>query len=60
MFNTGKQGKEKNGTNWGLFPLITGMFLMGIAVGIIAGGILTHLGVLNEGANYTSMIFFFG
>ena len=60
LFNTGQPVKEKNGSNWGLFSLKTGMFLMGIAVGIIAGGILTHMGVLNEGANYTSIIFFFG
>ena len=33
---------------------------MGIALGIITGGIFSNAGVLNEGADYTSMIFFFG
>jgi hypothetical protein len=61
LFNTGASaGALKSNRNWGLFTIKTGMFLMGIAIGIIAGGILSNLGVMNEGVNYTSMIFFFG
>lgn len=60
LFNTGKPSGEKSGRLLGMLTLKSGLFLMGIAVGIIAGGILTNIGVLNEGANYTSMIFFFG
>ncbi|MBE0674054.1 MAG: hypothetical protein IH591_05285, partial [Bacteroidales bacterium] len=56
----GKQAREKGSANWGLFTLKTGMFFMGIAVGLIAGAILADSGVLNEGTSYTSMIFFFG
>ncbi len=37
-----------------------GMLFMGVAVGIIIGAILSNAGLLVEGANYTSMIFFFG
>lgn len=58
LFNTGKEGKSF--FNWGKVTLKFGMFLMGIALGIIAGGALTNFGFLEEGANYTSMIFFFG
>jgi hypothetical protein len=60
LFNTGKLPKERSGWNWSMFILKTGMFLMGISVGLIAGGLLTKMRVLNEGTNYTSMIFFFG
>lgn len=60
LFNTGKLPRDRSGWNWSMFILKTGMFLMGMAVGLIAGGILTNFGVLNEGTNYTSMIFLFG
>jgi ABC-type Fe3+ transport system permease subunit len=60
LFNTGKMTRPNGGWSWSLFILKSGMFLMGIAVGIIIGGLLTSLGVLDEGTNYTSMIFFFG
>ncbi len=59
LFNTGKEG-NKSSFSWGKFTLKTGMFFMGIAVGIIAGSILSSFGIMDEDANYVSMIFFFG
>jgi ABC-type Fe3+-siderophore transport system permease subunit len=59
LFNTGKEGK-KFSFSWGKFTLKAGMLFMGIALGIMAGAILSNAGVLNEDANYPSMIFFFG
>ncbi len=59
LFNTGKEG-QKSLFNWNKVTLKIGMFFMGIALGIIAGAILSYAGVLNEGANYPAMIFFFG
>ena len=59
LFNTGKEG-NKTSLNWSKFTLKAGMLLMGIALGIIAGAILSHAGVLDEDANYPAMIFFFG
>ena len=59
LFNTGKEG-NKFSYGWSKFTLKVGMLFMGIAVGIIIGAILTNAGVLNEGASYPSMIFFFG
>jgi len=58
LFNTGKEWKSS--LNWGKFTLKIGMFFMGIALGIIAGAILSYSGVLDEDANYPAMIFFFG
>jgi hypothetical protein len=58
LFNTGKEGK--NSYSWNKLTLKLGMLFMGIASGIIIGAILANSGVLNEGADYTSMIFFFG
>ena len=58
LFNTGKTGIMN--FSWSRFSLKTGMFLMGIGLGIIAGEILDSLNVLEEGACYSSMIFFFG
>ncbi len=58
LFNTGKAGIMN--FSWTRFSLKMGMFLMGIGLGIIAGGILDNIGVLDEGAGYSSMIFFFG
>jgi hypothetical protein len=46
--------------SWGKFTLKVGMLLMGIAVGIIVGALLSQAGVLDEDANYPAMIFFFG
>jgi uncharacterized membrane protein len=59
LFNTGKEG-QKFSFNWGKFTLKIGMLFMGIALGIIAGAILSYAGVLYEGANYPALIFFFG
>ncbi len=55
LFNTGKVA-----TGWSKFSLKLGMLAMGVAVGIIVGALLSQAGVLEEGANYSSMIFFFG
>lgn len=59
LFNTGKE-RSRSIINWGKFTLKIGMFLMGIAMGIMAGAILSNAGVLDEDANYPAMIFFFG
>jgi hypothetical protein len=59
LFNTGKEG-SKSSFSWSKFTLKVGMLAMGIAIGIIAGAILANSGILNEGAMYSSMIFFFG
>jgi hypothetical protein len=59
LFNTGKEGTRFN-ISWGKFTLKIGMLAMGIALGIMAGAILSNAGVLDEDANYPSMIFFFG
>ena len=59
LFNTGKEGQSSL-FNWNKLTLKIGMFFMGIALGIIVGAILSQAGVLYEGANYPSMIFFFG
>jgi len=57
LFKTGKEGIS---FNWNKFTLKTGMLFMGVAVGIIVGALLSLYSIMNEGANYTSMIFFFG
>jgi hypothetical protein len=59
LFNVGKEG-IKWSFSWGKFTLKIGMLAMGIAVGIITAAIMTYAGVLDEDANYASMIFFFG
>ena len=59
LFTTGKEG-QKSLFNWNKLTLKIGMFFMGIALGIIAGAILSYAGVLYDGANYPAMIFFFG
>jgi len=59
LFNTGKE-RRKFLFNWNKFTLKVGMLFMGVAIGIILGAILSGAGLLVEGANYTSMIFFFG
>ncbi len=59
LFTTRKEGSRFS-FSWGKFALKVGMLSMGIAIGIMAGAILTFAGILEEGANYSSMIFFFG
>jgi ABC-type cobalamin transport system permease subunit len=59
LFNTGKEGM-KFSFSWNKFTLKAGMLFMGVALGIMAGALLSYAGVLYEGANYPSMIFFFG
>lgn len=59
LFNTGKEG-QKHTFVWGKFTLKMGMLLMGIALGIIAGQLLSSTGLLYEGVSYPSMICFFG
>ena len=57
LFNT---GKEAYGFNWNKFTLKLGMLAMGIALGILVGALMSNAGVLDEDANYPSMIFLFG
>jgi hypothetical protein len=59
LFSTGKEG-YKISFVWGKFTLKTGMFLMGLAIGIIAGAFCDSLGVMNSVACYFSMILLFG
>lgn len=59
LFNTGKEG-NKSTFSWGRLTLKIGMLFMGVAIGIIAGAIFDSFNIMDEGANYTSMIFFFG
>jgi hypothetical protein len=59
LFNTGKERNLGN-ISWGKFTLKIGMLFMGIALGIITAAILSNAGILDEDANYPSMIFFFG
>jgi hypothetical protein len=59
LFNTGKE-KSKSSFSWNKFTLKIGMLSMGIAVGVIVAAILSSGGVLEPGANYPAMIFFFG
>ena len=58
LFNTGKDNKSS--FNLSKLTLKIGMLAMGIALGIIIAAILASMGVLNEGALYPAMIFFFG
>jgi hypothetical protein len=59
LFNTGKEGL-KSVFNWNKLTLKIGMLAMGIALGIMAGAIMSNAGILDEDANYPAMIFFFG
>jgi hypothetical protein len=59
FFNTGKERSRLN-FSWGKFTLKIGMLFMGIALGIIIAAILAQANVLDEGALYPSLIFFFG
>jgi hypothetical protein len=59
LFNTWK-GEQNLQFSWGKFTLKLGMFLMGIALGLIVAAILQQTHVLNEPALYLSSISFFG
>jgi hypothetical protein len=59
LFKTGKSGTGTS-ANWNKVTLKTGMFLIGIALGILMAAILSSGGFLFEGANYPSMILLFG
>ncbi|MCE5344749.1 MAG: hypothetical protein LLG13_00485 [Bacteroidales bacterium] len=59
LFNTGKEGPKFTFV-WGRFTLKVGMLFMGIAIGVIAGAILSSVSSMEEGVCYLSMIFFFG
>jgi hypothetical protein len=57
LFNT---GKEASVFNWNKVTLKIGMLAMGIAFGILVGALMSNAGVLDDDANYPSMIFLFG
>ena len=59
LFNTGKEARKIT-FSWGNFSLKIGMLFMGIAIGIIVGGIIKPMQILDEEASYMSMILFFG
>ena len=59
LFYKGKEGTKIN-FSWSKFTLKVGMLFMGVALGIIIAAIMSNAGVLDEDANYPSMIFFFG
>ncbi len=59
LFNTGKEGRA-GAYNWGKFTLKVGMLFIGVALGILVGAIMSSAELLNDGTNYTSMIFLFG
>jgi len=59
LFNVGKEGMKFN-FSWSKFTLKIGMLFMGVALGILAGAIMSYAGILDEDANYPAMIFFFG
>ena len=48
LFNTGKEG-TKWSFGWSKFTLKIGMLVIGIALGIMAGAIMSSAGILNEG-----------
>ncbi len=58
LFNTGKE-KVFN-WSWSKFTLKIGMLAIGIALGIIAGSVLSDNGVLHNEVAFFSMIFLFG
>jgi hypothetical protein len=58
LFNTGKD--DRSSYNWNKLTLKLGMLAMGIAIGIIVAAVMASAEVLNEGALYPAMIFFFG
>jgi hypothetical protein len=56
LFNTGTGWKF----SWNKFTLKIGMLAVGISLGILVGAMMTNSGMLEEGVNYSSMIFMFG
>jgi hypothetical protein len=56
LFATGKEYSY----SWSKFTLKIGMLFIGIALGILVGALMSASGLLNDGTNYTSMIFLFG
>lgn len=56
LFNTGKDVSR----SWNKLTLKIGMLCIGIALGILVGAIMTNAGMLEDGVNYSSMIFLFG
>ncbi len=59
LFNTGKT--HVPWFNWGKFALKTGMLLIGVGLGIIAGALLEMAEVFPDSeSGYFSMIFIFG
>jgi hypothetical protein len=59
LFNTGKGG-QKPPFNWNNLALKTGMFFMGIAIGLFTGATLAPFLSIPPEAVYFSMILFFG
>jgi hypothetical protein len=57
---TPKRESVRSPLKWGKFTLKIGMLFMGVALGIMVGAIMTDVGILEPGANYPAMIFFFG
>ena len=53
LFNTGKK------YSWRNFTLSSGMFLIGVSLGVLVANILSNTTSLHEGAAYPSMIFLF-
>jgi fucose 4-O-acetylase-like acetyltransferase len=58
LFNTGKEAQPW--LNWNKFSLKIGMLFIGVGLGIIAGAILVSMQVMENGADYVSMVFIFG
>lgn len=59
LFNTGKE-VQKSSFNWSKLALKTGMFFMGIAIGLFLGATLSPFLSIPPEAVYFSMILFFG
>lgn len=58
LFNTGREGRFS--FSWNKLTLKIGMLAIGIALGILAGALMTNAGMLEDDVNYSSMIFLFG
>jgi hypothetical protein len=58
LFNTGKEGRFS--ISWNKVTLKFGMFLMGIALGILTGSLIDSADLMPEAPGYFSMVFFFG
>ena len=50
--------KSKNGRSWNTLKF--GLLLIGIALGLIVGGVLEDYLIIDEGVFYTAMVTFFG